>query len=36
MVHLPTSHPMDLQMAVARGWLAVPLKIFTGKMISAV
>ena len=29
MVHLPSSMPMDLQMARAKGSLAVPLKIFT-------
>jgi hypothetical protein len=29
MVHLPNSMPMDLQMALAKGSLAVPLKIFT-------
>ena len=30
MVHWPSSTPMDLQMARARGSFAVPLKIFTG------
>ncbi len=29
MVHLPSSQPMDLQMARAKGSFAVPLKIFT-------
>jgi hypothetical protein len=29
MVHLPSSTPMDLQMARAKGSFAVPLKIFT-------
>src|SRR5277367_3346277 len=29
MVHLPKVAPMDLQIAWARGWFAVPLKIFT-------
>src|ERR1700733_9958496 len=30
-VHLPSSAPMDLQMAFARGSFAVPLKIFTSQ-----
>jgi hypothetical protein len=29
MSHLPSSQPMDLQMARAKGSFAVPLKIFT-------
>jgi hypothetical protein len=33
MVHWPSSTPMDLQMALARGSLAVPLKIFTRQLV---
>jgi len=31
-LHLPSSLPMDLQMARARGSFAVPLNIFTSKL----